>query len=388
MQLPRRSSRSSFTYPGWPPVVRQRRLGHRRRRVPLPGRPQRLRQDDLAQARRRPAASRRRPHPLQGRRTAGARAAARLRVPVADLLDWHSVLDNVLLPVSLQHRPTAATKSTRRSNCWRCSGWRRIAQPPPAAAVRRPAEPRRAGPRADPRAGAAAARRTVRRARRDHARGTAGRPAASCAALRRTTVLFVTHDIAEAVYLADRVAVMDGGRIVQDLPDRASRSRARRDMRYGAAFNARLRAAARCDGRRGQSARRSSEAGGMTRAASRLRSCCCSPCCAGWEACVARLSGCRRWSCRAPSAVLHDAVERARQRLPLAAHPSRPAASCCSAWRSAACVGFAGGIAAGRVGAAAPPAEALRRRQPGRPQARAGAALHRLVRLRHDARRS
>ena len=34
---------------------------------------------------------------------------------------------------------------------------------------------------------------------------------------RGTSVLFVTHDIAEAVYLADRVDVVDAGRIVQEI---------------------------------------------------------------------------------------------------------------------------------------------------------------------------
>ena len=34
---------------------------------------------------------------------------------------------------------------------------------------------------------------------------------------RKTTVLFVTHDINEAVYLGDRIAVMHGGRIVDDI---------------------------------------------------------------------------------------------------------------------------------------------------------------------------
>ncbi len=34
---------------------------------------------------------------------------------------------------------------------------------------------------------------------------------------RKTTVLFVTHDINEAVYLGDRIAVMQGGRIVDDI---------------------------------------------------------------------------------------------------------------------------------------------------------------------------
>ena len=37
-------------------------------------------------------------------------------------------------------------------------------------------------------------------------------------ARQRTSVLFVTHDIAEAVYLADRIDVVEGGRIAQELP--------------------------------------------------------------------------------------------------------------------------------------------------------------------------
>ena len=47
--------------------------------------------------------------------------------------------------------------------------------------------------------------------------------------LARTSVLFVTHDIAEAAILGDRIDVVDGGRIVQeiavDLPDRSAAAR-------------------------------------------------------------------------------------------------------------------------------------------------------------------
>lgn len=54
---------------------------------------------------------------------------------------------------------------------------------------------------------------------------------------RRTSVLFVTHDMAEAVYLADRVAVMSRGRLVADVPVPLEHPR-RRETRYGLQFNA------------------------------------------------------------------------------------------------------------------------------------------------------
>ena len=54
--------------------------------------------------------------------------------------------------------------------------------------------------------------------------------------LRKTTVLFVTHDITEAVYLADRVAVMDEGRLKHSLKVNFERPR-EKNLRYSAHFN-------------------------------------------------------------------------------------------------------------------------------------------------------
>lgn len=54
-------------------------------------------------------------------------------------------------------------------------------------------------------------------------------------ALRQTTVLFVTHDIAEAVYLGDRVAIMDQGQISLAASIDMPRPRAA-DHRYDAEF--------------------------------------------------------------------------------------------------------------------------------------------------------
>lgn len=60
-------------------------------------------------------------------------------------------------------------------------------------------------------------------------------------ALRGTTVLFVTHDIAEAIYLADRVAVMENGRLHHALAVDLPRPRGR-ETRYSPRFTALCRA--------------------------------------------------------------------------------------------------------------------------------------------------
>lgn len=53
---------------------------------------------------------------------------------------------------------------------------------------------------------------------------------------RQSTVLFVTHDLAEAALLADRIAVMQHGQIVADVVVPFERPRHAEDLRFGAAF--------------------------------------------------------------------------------------------------------------------------------------------------------
>jgi len=131
------------------------------------------------------------------------------------LLEWHRVLDNVLLPVSLQHRPTGeeidkaqqllaqlGLSSHARHYPRQLSGGQQSRVALARALILEPSlllmdEP------------FAALDAITREELQDDL--------LQMCRSRRTTVLFVTHDIAEAVYLADRVAVMDGGRIVRDI---------------------------------------------------------------------------------------------------------------------------------------------------------------------------
>ncbi|MDE2607035.1 MAG: ATP-binding cassette domain-containing protein [Burkholderiales bacterium] len=148
------------------------------------------------------------------------------------LLEWLTAIDNVLLPVSLHHRPTGEERARAlqllqqlglgeqaRKQPRQLSGGQQSRVALARALILQPKlllldEPF-----------AALDAITREELQRDLL--------AMCRR-QRTTVLFVTHDIAEAVYLADHVDVVESGRIAQEipiaLPDRSAATR------YGPAF--------------------------------------------------------------------------------------------------------------------------------------------------------
>jgi NitT/TauT family transport system ATP-binding protein len=169
----------------------------------------------------------------------GGRVVFRSRAPAAigpdigfvfqspNLLEWHRVIDNVLLPVSLHHRPTAQ-ETQRALQLLEQLGIGAHAQKYPRQ-LSGGQQSRVALARAlmlqpslllldEPFAALDAITREELQ-----------RDLLQMCRRQRTTVLFVTHDIAEAVFLADRVDVVEGGRIVQeivvDLPERSTASR-------------------------------------------------------------------------------------------------------------------------------------------------------------------
>jgi len=150
------------------------------------------------------------------------------------LLEWARVIDNVLLPVSLQRRPRAddidralellallGLADRARHYPRQLSGGqqsrvalaRALILEPPLLLLDEPF----------------AALDAI-------TRGELQDDLLRMCRLRRTTVLFVTHDITEAVYLGDHIVVMQRGRLLDTLRITldAPRSQA---MRHGAEFN-------------------------------------------------------------------------------------------------------------------------------------------------------
>lgn len=151
------------------------------------------------------------------------------------LLDWLSVIDNVLLPLSLKRRPGAQDREKART-LLELVGLGDYAQRHPSQ-LSGGQQSRVAVARAliaepdlllldEP---FAALDALTREELQDDLLALCG--------LNATTVLFVTHDITEAVYLADRVAIMAEGRLHHQLSIDLQRPR-RREMRYDQPFNA------------------------------------------------------------------------------------------------------------------------------------------------------
>ncbi len=180
---------------------------------------------------------------LRGRTPRDAREDIGFMFQQPTLLEWLSALDNVLLPVSLQRTPSP----TERQRAMQLLTQLGLA----GLAARRPGQL----------SGGQQSRVALARALvLQPSLLLLDEPFAALDALTRealqqdllalcaqhaTTTLFVTHDIAEAVFLADRVCVLDSGRIVQDIaiPLPRPRDAALRGHPDFAALGARLREA-------------------------------------------------------------------------------------------------------------------------------------------------
>ena len=149
-----------------------------------------------------------------------------------NLLEWLRVIDNVLLPVTLHHRPDAQERQRAqqlldqlglgahaRKYPRQLSGGQQSRVALARALILRPSLLLLDEPIA---ALDAITREELQRDLLQMARGSG------------TTVLFVTHDIAEAVFLADRVDVVEDGRIAQEIAIALPRHDAQ--VRYGPEF--------------------------------------------------------------------------------------------------------------------------------------------------------
>jgi NitT/TauT family transport system ATP-binding protein len=151
------------------------------------------------------------------------------------LLEWRTVLDNVLLPVSLQRTPDAADMA-RAGMLLDLMGLSTYGGRYPTA-LSGGQQSRVALARALVLAPALLLLDEPFAALDAITREELQADLLRLCALGQTSVLFVTHDIHEAVYLADRVAVMNHGQITADIAVTLTRPR-QQGLRYEPPFNA------------------------------------------------------------------------------------------------------------------------------------------------------
>jgi len=172
---------------------------------------------------------------LAGQRVLKPSAAVGFVFQSPTLLEWRTVLDNVLLPISLQRTPGPADLA-RAQMLLQLTGLASHAKRDPTA-LSGGQQSRVALARALVLSPALLLLDEPFAALDAMTREELQDDLLRLCALEQTSVLFVTHDIREAVYLADRVAVMSQGKITADMAVPLPRPR-RQALRYEPPFNA------------------------------------------------------------------------------------------------------------------------------------------------------
>jgi NitT/TauT family transport system ATP-binding protein len=150
------------------------------------------------------------------------------------LLEWLTVLENVLLPISLKRSVTAADRETAAELLELTGIQEHIHRHPQQLSGGQ--QSRAALARALITAPAALLMDEPFAALDAITREELQDDLLRLTTMRQTTVLFVTHDIAEAVYLGGHVAIMDRGRIAHARPINLPRPHGA-DIRYDQDFN-------------------------------------------------------------------------------------------------------------------------------------------------------